>query len=336
MSTAERDAASFLARWNKKADREVAFDASTSKLETLFIPLGVPPVDDVLGGGFARNRITILYGEESSGKTLITQLLCAEAQRAGGFAVFCDAERTFSPGWSRMLGMELGLDKLLILRPRILEQAFDMMIDALETLRPDVLVFDSLPALLPQQVDDKEMTDNDSRGVFPRKAGEGMGRLNQANENTAILVINQMRVKQGVVYGSPDDMPGGKKVRHEASVVLRVRRGEIQTDGGSKDKDAERVGQTIRVRTEKNKIAPPWRTAEFDVKFTGEVDLVALLVSRALELGVLSSKAGYFRLMEQEKPLAHGRDTLEALLKEDETLRISVEYLCDEAEGKNE
>lgn len=330
-NTVEAQVDEYLKRWNVSSRRQVAFNPEKDDLDVEFISTGIPNVDAILGGGFPRARITVEYGEESSGKTLLCQLAAADAQnKHDGFVVICDAERALSLGWCRATGMLTDAKHLLILRPRFLEEAFDMMVDALENLKPDMLVFDSLPALLTQAIEDKTMSEGDHQGTFPRKAGEGVGRLNTANHNTAIVVINQLRSKMGIAYGNPDDMPGGHKVRHEASIVIRVRRGTFKTV--KEGEVVRRVGYEARIRTEKNKLVPPWQEASFDFTFDGKVDIATLLLSRAIELGYVIVGKGGFHTFPQVEGKIHGKDAAEKYLKDNPEYAAQLEEICNQHE----
>jgi len=313
-------------RWNKKLKVEVAFDPSAQVLQPGFVPVEIPAVDEILGGGFARGRTSMIFGEASAGKTLLAQLLIAAAQRQGGRALFFDVERTFHPGWFAMTGVDVtDPEKLLVVRPRNLEQAFDLITDALEELRPEVLVLDSIPALIPSAVLKAKMEDKDFRGVTARKVTEGIGKCTQANTSTALVMINQLRVSMGVTFGNPESLPGGKALRFYASLLLRMRRGKWLTDKGDPldftdvedDKDAKRIGFMLRMRTEKNKLAPPQQETELRFTFDGVVDVLSSNVHLALVHGVISSpSAGYFDVPGVVGKV-HGRAALDELLRGD-------------------
>lgn len=325
----------FGARWDKKAKHQVSFEAGDDELAPGFIPLDLPMLDDILGGGFPRGRTSMLIGEPSSGKTLVSQLLIAAAQRHGGTAIYVDAERTFSAKWFNQTGVDVAKEKLLVLRPDSLEQAFDMIVDALRTVEPDVVVIDSVAALVPQAVVEADMEDKDFRGVFPRKMTEGVAKVTIFNKRTAIVLINQLRTAMNVKFGNPESLPGGRALRHACTMVLRTRRGRWLLLSGQGEEatesfaevdpkeDQHRVGFALRLRTDKNKLAPPWQETELKFKFTGEVDPLGALVTLAIERKVIAASHGFYELPGVEQKV-HGREALEDMIRDDEQLRADL------------
>lgn len=185
-------------RWNKETKLSVALDPGDEELSPGLIPTNIPSLDAILGGGFPRGRTTIFYGQESTGKTLLAQLLMASVHKRGGICSYFDVERCFSPEWFRATGVETTPDKLLIVRPRSLEQAFDMAEDMLENVAPDVLVIDSLAAMVPRDMLEAKLEDKDFMGLAARKTTEGIKKLTQVNSSTVLVVINQVRSELGV------------------------------------------------------------------------------------------------------------------------------------------
>ena len=331
------DLLDFQKAWNKKARGvSLVFDPRAEELNAGCVPLEIPAIDDMLGGGVPKGRITIFVGEAASGKTLLAQLVIAAAQRAGGKALFFDIEHTFDERWFALTGVQTDDPaKLLVVRPRNLEQAFDMACDALERVQPDVLVLDSIPALVPKAVLDADMEKQDFRGVTARKVTAGVQNLVQFNQNTAIILINQLRINMGIKFGNPESMPGGKGLRFYTSLIVRTRRGAWITDAGDGldfnevededgKKEAQRVGFTLRLRTEKNKLAPPWQEADLDFRFNGTVDWVSSLVHLALQRGVIAQLSpGYFDVP-GIKNKVHGRASLEQQIRDDDALRTTL------------
>jgi recombination protein RecA len=327
-------------RFNKRAKRQVFFDPTDEILEPGLISLGseMLAVDEILGGGLPRGRTSMIIGEPSSGKTLLAQLFIAAAQRQGGTAVYIDAEHTYSRRWFEATGVECTKDKLSIGRPLYLEEAFDSIIEVIEKTSPAIVVIDSLPALLPKALVEAEMMKQDFRGVFPRKVSEGIGKLTGANMNTAVVIINQMRVSMGVTFGNPESIPGGLALKHYVTMTIRVRRGRwltavagVENDltafgevAEQPEKDAKKVGFMLRLRTDKNKMASPWQEAELRFKFTGAIDPLGSIVSLAIERGIIvGGAAGYYRITGYEHSV-HGREALEKLLRGDVELRASI------------
>jgi recombination protein RecA len=254
--------------WNTKTKRSATFDPEDDDLIPEALSTEIPALDAMLGGGFCRGRTTTIFGEPSSGKTLLSQLLIAAAQRQGGRAMFFDVERTYDPRWFRMTGVDTDYEKLIVVRPANLEQSFDMLSDALVKVKPDVIVVDSIPAMVPKAILDADMEKQDFRGVHARKITEGMGQCTQDNTNTVLVFINQTRIAMNVRFGSPESLPGGKGIRFYSSVLLRTRRGTWLYDSGEgtdmdeweEDTEKPKIGFTLKLRAEKNKLAPPGST----------------------------------------------------------------------------
>jgi len=327
------------ARWNKKTGDAVAYDPNDEILRLHPIPLEIPALDIILGGGIPRGRCTIIYGNEATGKTLLSQFLIAAVQRQGGVAMFFDVERTYTPDWFRLTGVDTNPEKLIIVRPNSLEQAIDMADDALRNIQPDVLVIDSLPFLIPQAMLDAGMEEKDFRGLAARKTSEGIKKLNLVNKSTALVVINGITIDMGKTFGNPETMPGGKTIRRASSLTILVRKGAWLTDKSEEmddddlsleftavdpRKDVRYVGFKIWLRTEKNKQAVGYQDCQVKFRFDGTVDPVSALIDLALRRGVIEEVSkGYFLLPGSEKKI-HGQPALERLLKKDDELRQSI------------
>jgi recombination protein RecA len=319
-------------RWNTRAKRTVAYAGDDAALDLTPVPLGLETVDEVLGGGFPRGRTTMLIGEPSSGKTLITQLLIANVQRGGGLAIYVDAERTYSARWFATTGVVTDdTNSFIVLRPDTLEQCFDMVVDALDSVRPDVLAIDSVAALVPEAIIKAKMEDKDFRGVFPRKLTEGVAKATQYNRATALVLVNQLRTNMNVKFGNPESYPGGRALRHYSTVILRTRQGKWLTDKGTgvaasevdDGADAKRIGFQLRLRADKNKQAAPWQETEVRFMFSGEVDALGGLVTMAIERGVIEARSGYYSAELLPKQV-HGREALEDLLRRDAALHAEL------------
>jgi recombination protein RecA len=332
-------------RWNKSAGTDVAFAPDAQELRPGRVVTGLPALDIYLGGGFPKGRITVLYGAESSGKTLLSQLIIAAAQRKKGTAMFFDIERTYLADWFALTGVQTDEKKLIVTRPRTMEQAFDMACDALEKVRPDVLVIDSVAAMVPEAMLEAEMSERDFQGLAARKITEGIKKLNNFNQKTAIVVINQMRVDMGRSFGNPETMPGGKALRHHSSVTIHVKRGEWLTDK-SEDMDEEDlslaftavdprrdvrfVGFLLRLRMEKLKMATPFQNCDIKFYFDGTVDPMDALVNLAIRRGVIEEATkGYYMLPNSSKKI-HGPKQVAKRLRADDKLLAQIIKLTKE------
>ena len=323
-------------RWNTKTRTDVAFNPEAEELMPDDIPVQIEAVDAIIGGGIPRGRTTVLFGESSSGKTLLSQLIIASAQRQGGTAMFFDIERTYDPKWFALTGVDTSPKKLVVVRPRSLEQTFDMVIDALENLRPEVIVVDSIPSLVPEAMLNAEMTDKDFRGLAARKVTEGVRKVTHFNQSTALIFINQLRVDMGVSFGNPESMPGGKGLRFWTSLLIRMRRGQwLYTKTGNKDdledftsvdekKDKKRIGFMLKLRVEKTKVSSTtWDECELKFFFDGEMDTMGSLINLAIQRGVIGAARGYYEIPGIDKKI-HGLGAVEKLLKGDKKLKTSI------------
>lgn len=320
--------ADFQKKWNRGNKQSVVLDANDELLNPDPIPTGIIALDEILNGGIPRGRIVQFIGEPGAGKTLLSQVIIKSVQQAGGTTLFVDVEHAYDPKWFALTGIDVNdPDTLMIIRPISLEQTFDMIDDALTSIQPDLIVLDSVGAMVPQDMMKAEMTKQDFRGLGARKITEGIKKIVASNQKTAIIVINQLRMQLGVTYGNPETLPGGYALRHASSAVIRARRGKWLTDAhalDSDDADAARIGYELRVRVERSKITAPFQEIKVKVYFTGEVDPISSLVHLAIQRGVIEHSGGAWYMVTGVDKKLNGLAQVEAQLKDDDDLLEKV------------
>jgi recombination protein RecA len=276
------------------------------------IPTGALSLDVALGvGGLPRGRVVEIYGPESSGKTTLTLHAIAQAQRMGGTCAFIDAEHAFDPLYARRLGVKL--DELLISQPDCGEQALEIADQLVRSGAVDLIIVDSVAALTPKAEIEGEMGDS-HMGLQARLMSQALRKLTAVvhKQNTIVVFINQLRQKIGVVFGNPETTPGGQALKFYASVRLDIRRiGQIK-------QGEEVVGSRVRVKVVKNKCAPPFRQAEFEVQYGTGVNLAGELVDMGAAHGLLE-KSGAWYLLDGER-IGQGRDKACAFLNQNPEL----------------
>ena len=281
------------------------------------IPTGCLPLDMALGvGGVPRGRIIEIYGPESSGKTTLALSCIAEAQKQGGVAAFIDAEHALDPVYAQQLG--INIEDLYISQPDSGEQALDIVEKLVRSGAIDIIVVDSVAALTPQAEIDGEMSDA-LVGTQARLMSKAMrvitGIISKAN--CCVIFINQLRDKVGVVYGNPETTTGGKALKFYATVIMEIRKAEAIKDG------SEVVGNKVKVKIVKNKVAPPFRTASFDVIYGQGISKVGALVDMAVLSGVLVKSGSWFSYNDEK--VAQGRERTIEWLKNNPELMVEVE-----------
>ena len=283
------------------------------------IPTGALALDVALGvGGIPRGRIIEVYGPESSGKTTLAQHIVAECQKKGGIAAFVDAEHALDPEYARNLGVNI--DELLISQPDTGEQALDITEELVRSGAVDIIVVDSVAALVPKAEIEGSMEDQ-QMGLQARLMSKALRKLTGiiGKTNTTVIFINQLRQKIGVMYGNPETTTGGNALKYYASVRMEIKRVE-----GLKG-DGEDVGNHVRVRVLKNKVAPPFRTAEFDIIFGKGICKIGNILDVAVDLKK-KKKAGSWFSFNDEK-LGQGRDKAKEFLAENPDVLDTVEKL---------
>ncbi|MBI3576442.1 recombinase RecA [Candidatus Gottesmanbacteria bacterium] len=271
------------------------------------IPTGILPVDLAVGvGGIPRGRIAEIYGPEASGKTTVCLCVIAEAQKLGGVAAFIDAEHALDPQWAEILGVKL--DDLLISQPDTGEQALEIAETLIRSGGIDVIVIDSVAALVPRAEIEGEMGDS-MMGVQARLMSQALRKLTSAisKSKTVVIFTNQLRQKIGVMFGNPETTPGGMALKFYASIRMDSRKIETLKEG-------DRVlGSRHRVRIVKNKVSPPFRVAEFDVMHDG-VSKEGGILDVGIELGIIGKSGAFLKYGTQM--LGQGREAAKLFLKE--------------------
>ncbi len=287
------------------------------------IPTGAIALDMALGvGGIPRGRIVELYGPESSGKTTLVQHIIAEAQEQGGTAALIDAEHAFDPVYAEKTGVDV--DNLLISQPDTGEQALEIAETLIRSNAVDLIAIDSVAALTPRAEIEGDIGDSHI-ALQARLMSHALRKITGAinKSNCTVIFTNQLRTKVGVMFGNPEVTPGGRALKFYASVRMEIRRIQTITEGS----DAE--GIKVRVKVVKNKVAPPFRVAEFDIMFNEGISKEGNLVDVGVEMGVVN-KSGAWYDYEGER-LGQGRESAKATLKENKKLADEVEKKIREA-----
>jgi recombination protein RecA len=281
-------------------------------------------IDRALGvGGFPRGRIVEIYGPESSGKTTLTLTVIAQAQKAGGLAAFIDVEHALDPAYSAKLGVNI--DDLLVSQPNSGEEALQICETLVRSNAIDVIVLDSVAALVTKQELAGEIGDS-TVGAQARLMSAAMRKLTSliAKARTTCIFTNQIREKIGVMFGSPETTPGGRALKFFSSVRVDIRRiGQIKATDGSVS------GSRTRVKIVKNKVAAPFKEAEFDIMYNEGISSVGSLIDLAIEFDIVQKRGSWFSYSGNQ--LGQGRDATKVALKEDEALYTEIETKVKEA-----
>src|SRR5487761_2104950 len=281
------------------------------------ISTGSISVDFALGiGGFPRGRISEIFGPESSGKTTIALQVVAEAQKVGGMAAFIDVEHALDPAYARKLGVDV--DNLLVSQPDYGEQALEITNALISSGSIDVLVVDSVAALVPKAELDGEMGDS-FMGVHARLMSQAMRKLTAivSKSNTCLIFINQIREKIGVMFGSPETTTGGRALKFYSSVRVDIRRIASIKDGD------RAVGNHVKVKVVKNKMAPPFREAEFDILYGEGISKEGDLIDLGANLNILEKSGSWFSFAGER--VGQGRENVRQFLKENADIRKKLE-----------
>src|SRR6187397_2228617 len=293
--------------------------------EIAVIPTGALSLDVALGiGGLPRGRVVEIYGPESSGKTTLALHVIAEAQNLGGIAAFIDAEHALDPIYARKLGVNI--DELLISQPDTGEQALEICDTLVRSGAVDVLVVDSVAALVPKAELEGEMGDA-LPGLQARLMSQALRKLTASinKSNTMVIFINQIRMKIGVMYGSPETTTGGHALKFYASVRLDIRR-----IGAIKERD-EVIGNQTRVKVVKNKLAPPFKMVEFDIMYGEGVSKTGELIDLGVKAGVVEKSGAWFSYDSQR--IGQGRENAKTFLKENPDMAAKIEAAVRSSSG---
>lgn len=287
------------------------------------IPTGCLPLDLALGiSGMPRGRIVEIYGPESSGKTTLTLHVIAEAQKLGGRVAFIDAEHALDPSYAKNLGIDL--NELYISQPDSGEQALNIVEELVGSGALDVVVVDSVAALTPKAEIDGEMEDSQI-GLQARLMSKALRKLVAPAEktNTCIIFINQLREKVGVFFGSPETTPGGKALKFYTSIRLDIRKVDSVKEG------SEIVGNRAKVKIVKNKLAPPFKTAEFDIIYGKGISRAGCIIDMGIEYDIISKSGSWFGYNGER--IAQGREKLRSMLETNAELAAEIEGKIKEA-----
>jgi len=291
------------------------------------IPTGSLPLDLALGvGGVPRGRVVEIFGPESAGKTTVALHVVAEAQKLGGVAAFVDAEHALDPIYASRIGVNI--DELLISQPDTGEQALEIVEVLVRSGAVDVIVIDSVAALVPKAEIEGEMGDAHV-GLQARLMSQALRKLTAviSKSNTCVIFINQLREKVGIMFGNPETQPGGRALKFYSSVRLDIRKVEIIKSG------LDSIGARVKVKVVKNKVAPPFRSAEFDILFNEGISREGALIDAAVEFGVIEKSGTWMSCGDVR--LGQGRENVRNFLRENPTLAGEIEVkVRDKAAGQ--
>jgi recombination protein RecA len=291
--------------------------ADSAKVRIDVIPTGAINLDAAIGvGGIPRGRVTEIYGPESSGKTTLCLHVVANAQRAGGVAAYIDAEHALDTDYAQKLGVDI--ENLLVSQPDTGEQALEICEILVRSGAVDIVVIDSVAALVPKAEIEGEMGDSHV-GLQARLMSQALRKLTGAiaRSKTSVVFINQLREKIGVMFGNPETTTGGKALKFYASVRLDIRR-----IGPVKEKE-DVIGSHVRVKVVKNKVAPPFKQAEFDIMYAEGISHTSLLVDIGSEAGIIEKSGAWYSYQGQR--IGQGRENAKMFLKDNNSMMLEIE-----------
>ncbi len=310
--------------YGKGAIMKLGENAGNTDIEV--IPTGCLSLDLALGvGGFPRGRMIEIYGPESSGKTTVALHAVAEAQKAGGIAAFVDAEHALDPVYAKHLGVNL--DELYVSQPDTGEQALDIVDALVRSSAVDIIVVDSVAALTPKAEIEGDMGDSHV-GLQARLMSQALRKLTAIvnKSKTCVVFINQLREKVGVMFGNPEVTPGGKALKFYASIRIDVRKVDILKEAGGA------TGNRTRAKVVKNKLAPPFRQAEFDIMYGEGISQEGCVIDLGVQYDVIKKSGAWFSY--EDNKIANGRERLRQYLKDNpEQMQEMIEKIRAAAKG---
>ena len=288
----------------------------TQKIDVELLPSGSLSLDLALGGGYPKGRIIEIYGPESSGKTTVSLHIVAEAQKNGGRAAFIDAEHALDPSYAEKLGVDI--KSLYVSQPDNGEQALNICDTLIRSGAFDLIVVDSVAALTPKAEIDGEMGDNHV-GLQARMMSQALRKMTSVSSksNTAVIFINQLREKIGVMFGSPETTTGGKALKFYASVRLDVRKTDTIKEGQNM------IGNRTKVKVVKNKMAPPFKVAEFDIMYGQGISKTGCVLDMALNLNIIKKSGAWFSYNDEK--IGQGKENTKTYLEKNPEILAEIE-----------
>lgn len=299
-----------------------------AKMNIEVIPTGCLALDLALGvGGIPRGRIVEIYGPESSGKTTVALHIIAEAQKAGGVAAFIDAEHALDPAYAKRLGVDI--DNLLISQPDNGEQALDIAEALVRSGAVDIIIIDSVAALVPRAEIEGDMGDSHV-GLHARLMSQALRKLTAiiSKSRTTAVFINQLREKVGVIFGNPEVTTGGRALKFYSSVRMEVRRGEAIKNGN------DAIGNRTKVKVVKNKVAPPFKLAEFDIMYGTGISKEGIIVDLGASLDIIAKSGAWYSY--NGNRMGQGKENSKTFLKENPAIAAEIDNKIREAFQKGE
>lgn len=296
-------------------------DKTSANVE--YIPTGALSLDIALGiGGVPRGRVIEIYGPESSGKTTLAQHIVSETQKKGGIAAFIDAEHALDPEYAKKLGVNVA--ELLISQPDTGEQALAITEELVRSSAVDIIVIDSVAALVPKAEIDGDMGGS-HMGLQARLMSQALRKLTAivGKTKTTVIFINQLRSKIGVVYGNPETTTGGNALKYYASVRLDIRKIETLKKGEKDSKDAKEYGNRVKVKVVKNKVAPPFRIAEFDIIYGEGISKIGCVIDMAVAMNIINKSGTWFNY--ENTKFGQGKEKVKDFLSENLDMLNEIE-----------
>lgn len=312
-----------LANLEKKYGKGTTIDFEQNDISTEFLPSGSLNLDRALGGGYPKGRIIEIYGPESSGKSTLSMTACIQVQKLGRVAVYIDGEQAFDREYGANLGLDYSRDKWIFAQPTTGEETFDIVEQMIGVPEVGIVIVDSVATMIPQAELDGDFGDS-KMGLHARLMSQGMRKLVSkiSKSDCIVIFINQLRDKLGVVFGNPETTTGGNALKFYASQRLRISRMSTAKDGAG-----ESTSNHVKVKVDKNKVAPPFRTAEFDIVFGKGINRIGEVLDIAVASGVVKKSGSWFSYGDTK--LGQGADAVRLLLEDNPELVQEIEELIN-------